>query len=187
MFALCSCGNESKPSEVKDVAVQLDYMWYEYSPLKQASEIIIKAEIQDNLSDKNSMVEKDSDDPDSISDFSAAREIKVLDVYSGKEKIKTGDVIKVIEDAAIDKELYYHSENYESLKKGTKYILFLNKDNAAGEYSIISANNGKVCISDLKELNDLDEENFEVAVKALVEYDSELRGKEKENIIKSKV
>lgn len=26
MFALCSCGNESKPSEVKDVAVQLDYM-----------------------------------------------------------------------------------------------------------------------------------------------------------------
>ncbi|OLR55062.1 hypothetical protein BHK98_02660 [Hornefia porci] len=186
---LCACGNEneSKTSKVKDIAVQSDYTQYEYTSLKQASEIIVKAEVQDELSEKNSIIEKDSDDPESVSDFSAVREIKILEVYAGKEKIKSGDTIKIIEDAAMDGEYYYHGENYKSLKKGEEYILFLNKNNAAGKYSIISADNGKVCTSDFKDMNDRSEENFEVAVKALVEFDSDLDDKEKTKIIEGKV
>ncbi|OLR55741.1 hypothetical protein BHK98_06490 [Hornefia porci] len=186
---LCACANEneSKTSEVKDVTVQSDYTQYEYEALKRVSEIIVKAEIQDDLSEKNSIIERDSDDPESVSGFSAVREIKILDVYAGKEKIKAGDTIKIIEDAAMDGGYYYHGENYESLKKGAEYILFLNKDNAAGEYSIISADNGKVCTSDFEDMKDLNEENFEVAVKTLVEFNSDLDDKEKSKIIEGNV
>lgn len=95
--------------------------------------------------------------------------------------------MKIIEDAASDREYYYHDENYKCLKKGDEYILFLNRDNAADEYSIISADNGKVCVSDFRDMNDLDETNFGIAVKALVEFDSKLNDEEKAEVIKNKV
>ena len=95
--------------------------------------------------------------------------------------------MKIIEDAASDREYYYHDENYKCLKKEEEYILFLNRDNAADEYSIISADNGKVCVSDFRDMNDLGETNFEIAVKALVEFDSKLNDEEKAELIKNKV
>lgn len=186
-LTVCSCGTDRIPSDIKDIAVQSDYVQYEYESLKQASDLIVKAEVVDELSEKNSTVEKDSDDPDSISGFHAVREIKILDVFAGKEKPKAGEVIKIIEDAAMDNGYYYHGENYETLQKGEEYILFLNKDNTFEEYSIISADNGKVCTSNLTEMNNLDEENFEVAVKALVEYESKNSESEKKRILESEV
>ena len=186
---LCACTSEkeSKTSDVKDVAVLSDYIEYEYAPLKKASDLIVKAEIQDDLSEKNRVIERDSDDPGSIANFYAVRKIKILDVYAGKEKVKAGDTIKIIEDAAKDEECYYHGENYKSLKKGEEYILFLNNDNAAGEYSIISADNGKVCTSDFQDMQDLNDNNFDIAVKTLAEFDSDLDEQEKAKIINGKV
>lgn len=113
--------------------------------------------------------------------------MEVEEVYDKNNVVKPGEQIEVIEDAAMSKECYYHGEDYEALQKGEEYVLFLNKENAKGDYSIISANNGKVCVSELNDLNKLDKADYEIAIKTLVEYDSSLNSKEKKAIINSKI
>lgn len=186
-FALCACGGES--SVVKEIPVQSDYIQYDYDALKATSEIIIKVLAQDDLSEKNSIIVQDENDPDAVSDYYAERKVKVLDVYEENEhgSVKQGDTMTVVEDAAMTKNYYYHGEDYKALESGSEYILFLNRDNAEGQYSIISANNGKVCTSKFTEMEELDDRNYEIAVKALIEYESDLMDDEKASLLKKNV
>lgn len=181
----CACSNEGETSEVKDSPMASDYIRYKYGPLKKTSEAIVKVEVQDNLSEKNSVLEKDEEDPDTVAAFYAIRDVKVLEVYAGD--LKADDSLKVIEGAAVGNNFYYHGEGYECLEKGKEYLLFLRKGGNDDEYSIISADNGAFCISDLNELNNRDDDNFEIAVKALVEFEGKCSDEEKANIIKAKV
>ena len=52
--ALCTCGNNkmSESKGLKDIAVQADYTRYEYAQLGQVSDVIVKAEALDELSEK---------------------------------------------------------------------------------------------------------------------------------------
>ena len=78
--ALCICGNNktSESKGLKDIAVQADYTRYEYAQLRQVSDVIAKAEALDELSEKNSIILKDSDDPEAVSAVSSVREKKYL-------------------------------------------------------------------------------------------------------------
>ena len=58
----------------------------------------------------------------------------------------------------------------------------MNNNTQSGEYSIISANTGKV---DLENLSD--SEQFDIAVKAVIEYASEMEPAEKEKLLKSEM
>lgn len=185
-ITLCACGN-NKSAERKDIAVQSEYIRYDFQDLKDASQVIVKVKVLDELSEKNSFVEQDAEDSETVSAFYAKRKMEVEEVYDKNNVVKPGEQIEVIEDAAMSKECYYHGEDYEALQKGEEYVLFLNKENANGDYSIISANNGKVCVSELNDLNKLDKADYEIAVKTLVEYDSSLNSKEKKAIINSKI
>lgn len=98
--------------------------------------------------------------------------------------IQSGDKLTIIDNAAIHDNNYIHIEGYEKLEKGQIYILYLSNDTASGDYSIISANNGKV---QLDKVNQLEGDEFEIAVKTLVEFESDATENEKQELLNSSV
>ena len=78
--------------------------------------------------------------------FYGKRTCEVLEYY----KDVTGEYseeLSFIEAAAIIGDQYLHIDEYESLKKGNEYIIFLSDGTASGDMSIISCNNGVVRLS----------------------------------------
>lgn len=57
------------------------------------------------------------------------------------------------------------TEGYEKMEKGNYYLVFLSDDNATNQLSIISANNGKIDLSNIE-----NNEYLEIAYQALSEY-----------------
>ena len=140
----------------------------------------------DDLSKENSVIEMDTEDTDSISSAYSLRNIELLEIYGGDnaDQFQSGDKLTIIDNAAIHDNNYIHIEGYEKLEKGQIYILYLSNDTASGDYSIISANNGKV---EFDKVNQLQGDEFEIAVKTLVEFESDVTENEKQELLNSSV
>ena len=97
------------------------------------SDLIIKVKINDDLTEKNSFIEKDSSNINSYS----IRNSKVIDVLSGNY---TKDSISIVEPVAIDGSHHQVYQKFDgaftnSLKKDCEYTLFL-EEFSQGKYAI---------------------------------------------------
>ena len=186
MLMLCSCGKSESVAKLKDIPIQSEFILFDYQELKETSKLIVKAKIMDDLSKENSVIEMDTEDTDSISSAYSLRNIELLEIYGGDnaDQFQSGDKLTIIDNAAIHDNNYIHIEGYEKLEKGQIYILYLSNDTASGDYSIISANNGKV---EFDKVNQLQGDEFEIAVKTLVEFESDATENEKQELLNSSV
>jgi len=185
-LALCSNNSDNskesaqlvtKAQIAKEISICGSSQYYNYQELKDEADIVALVQCEDEISFDNSTLYYDKG---LVVGFSSKRNVRILDVYKGKDNIETLDIL---EPAAVteDNELIY-LEDYETLKKGSRYIVFLSNDTYSGEYSLISGNNGKIDIDNIS-----DNEFLDIAVKSLVEYKSKLRNDEKEEIVSSNI
>lgn len=133
-------------------------------------------ECQDNIEYSNSTFYYDEG---LMIGFSATRKVNVLETYKGKN-LKS---LEILEPAAVTEsdELLF-IEEYEVLEKGKKYIVFLSNDTYTGQYSLISGNNGKIDTTKIQ-----DNEFFDIAIKSIIEYESDLNVKEKEEFLEATI
>lgn len=168
---------------LEEVSVATDYQQFAYEELKKKAVVIATIEIVDELSEQNSHVNYDeyATDGNYTIDFNAMRKAKIIDIYYGKG-FSVGDTMEVLEPAAISEGKYLHSEGYEKLEKGGIYLVFLSNRTASGEYGLISASNSVVDL-----LSSPNPQYYEVKVKAIIEYVSNLPNEVKEKISQSKI
>lgn len=184
-ISLFACGDQdtSALGKLEDVSVQGDCIQYDYDELKAASKVIAKVEIMDDLTETNSHLTYDEQlEQPVVSDFYSTRKVKLIDVYETSLELPENGEIEIIERTAVTDGQYLHAEGYSAMEKGKTYVVFLSDETASGDLSVISRNNG---IFDVVGLNEAQEENeyYDIAVKALVEFESDLPVAEKEKIL----
>lgn len=156
-----------------------DHIQYDYEALKENAKVIAKIEAVDELGENNSHIIYDSDAGDnSIIGYYSARKVRIIDVYKSAFDFKEGDVLDIIESSAICDGLYLHDKNYEPMKKDTYYYVFLNDDTASGQLSIMSCSNGLLDLENIEK-----SEYVDVAVKTVIEFESDLALREKRVIL----
>ena len=162
-----------------------DMELFDYTELKDNANVIAKVIVKDDLTSKNSNFIYDEYDEDRpILDYYAIREVEILEIYKDEFNLLDSKRISVTEAASMDENALYHYEGYEPMKKGECYILFLSNDTMSGEWSIISCENGRVALNQIEETEDV---FFEIAAKAIVEYETELSAKAKTDFISSEI
>lgn len=166
----------NKTKNYKKISVLGSNEYYDYNELKEESDIIALVECQDNIEYSNSTFYYDEG---LMIGFSATRKVNVLETYKGKN-LKS---LEILEPAAVTEsdELLF-IEEYEVLEKGKKYIVFLSNDTYTGQYSLISGNNGKIDTTKIQ-----DNEFFDIAIKSIIEYESDLNVKEKEEFLEATI
>ena len=177
---LTACAGATEESEEGDeITIEVDFTEFEYDLLKNATLVLARVEVLDDLSEENSVTETG----EKATAYSM-RKIRILDVYkdNSSKKYKKGDEIAVMESTAIIDGKYVHAKGYDKLAKGKKYILFMSDKSESGKYSIISGNNGKIDLENISE-----NPCFDIAVKTLAEFESNLPKSEIKKIIESKV
>lgn len=199
-ITICACGKpgnqENKDIQAKitsadilqenKVSSDMDFVTFSYEELKEEAAIVAKVEVLDELSPENSMTNY-SEEYGMVISSCAVRSVRALEVYKSNGDLSAGDEFQVQESCAIyelNGEYYQDTVNdVPPLQKGETYILFLDQgtENMSGKPSIISCNNGLVSL-DQPDSND---EYFDVCVKAIVEYESELPEAEKEKILQA--
>ena len=135
---------------IKEVAVNCDYVDYEYNELEKKAEIIALIKVKDNLSEKNSFFTYDDIEGIYLVGYYGEREVEVLKYYKAGEK----DVneLSIIEPAAIKNNIYYHNEDYSKMSMGKEYIVYLSTKNASGKYSIMAGNRGITEVNNVNEI-----------------------------------
>ena len=73
-------------------------------------------------------------------------------------------------------------ENYDPMEYGKQYIVFLSDECESRKPGIMACNNGKILLDDIGA-----NEYFEIAVKNIVEYESDLPNSVKEAILFSSI
>ena len=188
-FSVFACGepNASSLGNLEDVAVQGDCIQYDYDELKAEAKVIAKVEVMDDLTEANSHLTYDEQlEHPAVSDFYATRKVKLIDVYKTSLELPDNGEIEIIERTAVADGQYLHVEGYSAMEKGQTYLVFLSDETASGELSVISRNNG---IFDISKLNKAQGENeyYDIGVKALVEFESDLPEAEKQKILSAQV
>lgn len=117
-----------------------------------------------------------------ISEYYASRKMKLVDVYKSSVQLPKNGEIEIIELAAVTEGQYLHAEGYSAMEKGQTYVVFLSDENASGKLSVISINNGFFDISELSKTRE-ENEYYDIAVKALVGFESDLPAVEREKIL----
>ena len=135
-------------NQVKDIELPSSYEEFDYTELKEHSQVIALIRVKDDLDYSNSTVTYNGDSPD-ISGFYGTRSVEVIRYF--KNDVGTGKMLSIIEPAIITRDNeYIRTEDYEKMEKNKYYVVFLSDDNASGQLSILSANNGKINVSDWK-------------------------------------
>lgn len=191
----CACGGQKTQAKVTvdDIpkenrfSADAEYITYQYEELKEEAVTIAKVEVLDELSSENSLAEY-YEEYGMVVRFCAVRSVRALEVYKTNGDLSAGDEFQVQECCAIyemDGEYYQDTlDDTPPLQKGETYLLFLNNggtDTMSGKPGIIGCENGIVELSQ-PSTND---EYFDVSVKAMVEYESDLSENEKENILQA--
>lgn len=199
-ITFCACGKpvnqENEEIQTKIISVDvpqkniissdMDFVTFSYGELKAEAAIVAKVEVLDELSPENSITNY-SEEYGMVISSCAVRSVRVLEVYKSNGDLSEGDELGVQESCAVyesDGEYYQERVNdVPPLQKGGTYILFLDHgtENMSGKPSIISCNNGLVSL-DQPNSND---EYFDICVKAIVEYESDIPEDEKENILQA--
>lgn len=157
--------NSFADNSIKDYKVFATHQEFNYEDLKDASPVIALVRVQDDLDASNSVIYYNENSP-AIEGFFGRRQVEVLEYY--KDERNLGNNISIIEPAVItDDNEYIHAEEYEKMDKDKTYIVFLSDETASGELSILSANNGKIDVSNLSQ-----NEYKEIAIKSLLEFES---------------
>lgn len=191
---LCACGSNEQQAKVTSADIPkenklscvAEFVTFPYEELKEESSIIVKVEVLDELSSENSLTDF-SEEYGMVIRFCAVRSVRVLEVYKNDRELSAGDELQVQESCAIykmDGEYYQDTmDDTPPLQKGDTYILFLDDgtENMSGKPSIISCQNGMVELSQPI----ADDGFFDVSVKAIVEYESDMPEDEKENILQA--
>lgn len=175
IMTLLLAGCSTKPT---DITTQPLYKSYEYEALKDYVHTIALVTPTDELTTKNSLIKYNSDN--TISDYYSLRNVKVEKFFKNEKGFT--DKLQIAERCALTKNNeYIHPEDYESMKSGHKYIVFLS-DTTDKSYPIIaSLNNGKVDLDNFKSNKRMD-----IAIKSLVEWDLDNVSKDfKEGILMS--
>lgn len=160
LFFINHWGEES---ELRDIELFSSYEEFSYNELKDESSVIALIKVKDNLDVENSTIMYNDGTPD-IMGFFGTRSVEVMKFF----KNNGGDdkYIKIIEPAIItEHNEYMRTEGYEKMEKGNYYVVFLSDDNETNQLSIISANNGKIDVSNIE-----NNEYLEIAYQALSEY-----------------
>jgi hypothetical protein len=160
--------NESYLDSLVGTSVLSEYVRYDYESLKSEAMIIAKVQVRDNLTTYNSEItyEPQAAEP-TILDFMGIRKVKILEIYKG-DAVKAGDIMEIIEPAAVTEDEFLYASDYKPMNKGSVYIVFLSNNTASGKYSIISANNGIV------DLTNPDNNTYPgIADKAIAEFGGE--------------
>lgn len=165
---------ESK--ELADISYHADMYEYSYEELKEDSQIIALIEVMDELTEKNS--EELISQGYSIGSI-GRRQVKVLTYFKNEKNY--GDILTILEPASIINNQYIHPEDYEKLKKGKEYFVFLSDDTASEELSLMSACNGTFKMDNFNSNN----RYFNLAVKSIIEYMTDLTEEQKEEIIRA--
>lgn len=169
----------------KRISFDKDVTTYSYEELKERASTIVKVEILDELSSDNSLIEEQEEN--GMDKFCAVRSVRALEIYKNTGELSVGDEFQVEECCTVyeqDGEYYQKTINHTpSLEKGGTYILFLDDgaDSISGNPCIISNVNGMVKL----DLPLLKNDFYEVNVKAIVEYGSNLQEYEKEDILQA--
>lgn len=173
---------QNEPEKVIDV--NADYITFDYKGLKEQASAILKVQVNDDLTTKNSMTDKD-ESSGMVTSFCSVRKVKVLDVYKNS-KIKKGSILNIQDSSAVltedGKILQLNVNGVKPLEKGKKYIVFLGSDKTmSGFPDIISADNGRVNLSAFNN----NQNYFDIAVKAVTEFDSQASNKIKSDILEA--
>lgn len=129
------------------ISSDTDSVIYSRKELETEASIIVKVEILDELSSKNSLIEY-HEGYGMVIRFCAVRSARILEVYKDNGKLSDKDEFQVQESCAIyeqDGEYYYEvQDDVPPLEKGTKYILYLDDgiENMSGRPAIMSGSNG---------------------------------------------
>lgn len=191
----CACAGQKTQVKVtlddipreNRLSADAEYITYQYEDLKEEAVTIAKVEVLDELSSENSLAEY-YEEYGMVVRFCAVRSVRALEVYKTDGDLSAGDEFQVQECCAIyeiDGEYYQDTlDDTPPLQQGETYLLFLNNggaDTMSGKPGIIGCENGVVELSQ-PSAND---EYFDVSVKAIVEFESDLPENEKENILQA--
>lgn len=191
---LCACGSNEQQAKITSADIPkenklsyvAEFVTFPYEELKEESSIIAKVEVLDELSSENSLTDY-NEEYGMVIRFCAVRSVRILEVYKSDGELSAGDELQIQESCAIyemDGEYYQDTmDDTPPLQKGDTYILFLDDgtENMSGKPSIISCQNGMVELSQPI----ADDGFFDVSVKAIVEYESDIPEEEKENILQA--
>jgi hypothetical protein len=123
-----------------------NYKLYSFNELEERADIIALVKVKDKLSKENSHIDYIENTP-YIKEHYSTREVEVIEYY--KNSTNSDKNIRVSEAVAItNNNVKISNEDYEELRKGKKYVLYLYKIQGKNIYSIISANNGKIILED---------------------------------------
>ena len=179
ILLLCGCRVRNNGEVLyQDIVSHADFIQYNYDQLKEAAEIIAEVEIVDELSEDNSYLVYSDDAYKDLLGFYSLREAKILSVYKGKEVVGDKETIRILDGVALEGGKRYMNDGYEGVQNGKRYLVFLNDNNASGEMSIISNDNGVIDLSDISGAA-----YYDIAVKAAVEYMSDLPDAQKKEIL----
>ncbi len=166
-----------KPSkEISDITFYADNYQFSYEELKSHSQIIALIQVMDELTEANS--EAFISEGYTVGNI-GRRQCKVLKYF--KDERNYGETLTVLEPASVIDNQYIHPEDYDKLEKDNIYLVFLCDETATNELSLMSAYNGTFDVDNLDEMD----EYYDLAIKAIVEYMTDLPDKQKEAIIDS--
>lgn len=142
----------AEPAVEKNQPINIEgsYAVYNYNQLKEKADMIVLCTAMDELSTNNSYIRYNQDFSFPVPvDFYAIRTVEIE--YDFLRDSKDNVIINIVEPAAItEHNQIIEPAEYDSLKKGEEYILFLSKENALNEWMIISAGNGVIDLSEDK-------------------------------------
>lgn len=170
----------------KRISFDKDFTTYSYEELKEKASTVVKVEILDELSSDNSLTDK-QEEIDEIDKFCALRSVRALEIYKNSGELSAGDEFQVEECCAVyEQEGKYYQKTINhtpSLEKGKTYILFLDDgvDSLSGNPRLVSNENGMVKL-DIPLLNN---DFYEINIKAIVEYGSSLQEFEKKDVLQA--
>ncbi len=114
--------------ECEPVSVYVEFSDYSYDELKNKSDLIVLAEICDELNSKNSVLSYGDKIHANVA--YAVRHAKILKVYKNNTDRHLNEYILVKDFNAVSHDkFYYQGFNDEALVKNNRYVLFLNEEN----------------------------------------------------------
>jgi len=192
LLSSCSQGVDRDPvsyEQLESITPYMDIVVYDYQSIKAEAGMIAKVQVLDELSMENSTFLRTEDGSDRVYGFFSKREVRILEYYKNAPGYDNGIILGVLDKAAVSETAFWHGEGYEPLAKDGVYILYLSNETATRDWSIISAENGRVSLGkgiDQKG-NWAESEFYEVKVKSLVEFASDLNQDTKELILNSTI
>lgn len=185
--SLAACSSDTKQTTneaVKEHITQADMELFDYEALKEKAKVVVKVSVMDDLTEQNSrFIYDEYDDDHPILDYYALRKVQISEIYKDELNI-VKDKISIAEAAAMEDKTVYHYEGYEPLKKGGSYILFLDNDTEPKHLSIISCENGRVDLDHIEKSKDM---FYEIATKALIDFETKLPAKKKQEFLKADI